>query len=57
MKGSDEWKTGKIISAQPKSNGKYSHWLNIEPEGKNGNPVCINWNHVDQWRELPQVTE
>ena len=29
MKGSDEWKTGKIMSAQPKSTGKYSHWLNI----------------------------
>ena len=53
MKGSDEWKTGKIMTAQPKSTGKYSHWLNIEPEAKNENPVCINWDHVDQLRELP----
>ena len=31
--------------------GKYSHWLNIEPEVENENPVCI------KWRELPWVTE
>ena len=57
MKESDEWNTGKIMSAQPKLTGKYSHQLNIEPEAGNENPVCINWDHVDQWRELPQVTE
>ena len=57
MKGSDEWKRGKIMSTQPKSTGKYSHWLNIEPKVENENPVCINWDHVDQWRELPQVIE
>ena len=57
MKCSDEWKRGKIMSTQPKSTGKYSHWLNIEPKVENENPVCINWDHVDQWRELPQVIE
>ena len=55
MQESDEWKTGKIMSAQPKLTGKYSHWLNIEPAAENENPVCINWDHVDQWRE-PQIT-
>ena len=48
MKRSNEWKTGKIMSAQPKSTGKYSHWLNIEPEAENQNPVCINWDHVER---------
>ena len=48
IKGSDEWKTGKIMSAQPKSTGKYSHWMNMKPEAENENPVCINWDHVDQ---------
>ena len=24
---------------------------------ENENPVCINQDHVDQWRELPQVIE
>ena len=28
---------------------------NIEPD-ENENPVCINCDHVDQWREVPQVT-
>ena len=35
MTGSDEWKTGKIMCAQSKLVGKYSHWLNIEPEKEN----------------------
>ena len=39
MKESDEWKTGKIISAQSKLTKKYSHWLNIEPEVENENVV------------------
>ena len=46
------------MSEQPKLTGKYSHWLNIKPETENENPFSINWDHVDQWRELPpQVTE
>ena len=42
MKRSDEWRTGKIMSAQPKLTGKYRQWLNIEPEAENENLVCIN---------------
>ena len=45
------------MSAQPKSTGKYSYWLNIEPKVEKENPVCMNWDHVDQWKELPQVAE
>ena len=52
MKGGYEWKTRKIMSALPKSTWKYSHWLIIEPEAENENPVCISWDHVDPWREL-----
>ena len=48
MKESNEWKTGKIMNSQSKSIGRYSDWLNIEPEAEDENPVCINWNHVDQ---------
>ena len=54
---SDEWKTGNIMSAQLKLIGKYSPLLNIELEAVNENPVCIKWDHVDQGKELPQVTE
>ena len=45
------------MSVHPKSTGKCGHWLNIEPEAENENPVCTHWDYVDQWRELPQVTE
>ena len=45
------------MSAPPKLTEKYSHWLNIKPEVENEHPVCISWDYVDQWRELPQVTE
>ena len=24
---------------------------------KNKNPICINWDHIDQWRLLHQVTD
>ena len=47
MNESEEWKKGKIMSTQPKSTGKYSHWLNIKLEAENENLVCINWDHVD----------
>lgn len=57
INGSEEWKKGKVMSVQPKSTGKYSHWINIEPEDENEDQVCINWNHIDHWREVPQYTE
>ena len=56
IKGSDEWKQEElwVYSLNRLEN---SHWLNIGPEVENENPVCIKWDHVDQWRELSQVTE
>ena len=57
MKGSDEWETGTIMNTQPELTGKYSDWLNREAEVENENPVYINWDYLDQLRELPQVTE
>ena len=36
------------MNAQPKSTGKYSHWLNIEPKVESENPVSISMDHVDQ---------
>lgn len=56
ISGSDEWKKGKIMSTQTKSTGKYS-WLNIIPKKEHEDPVCINWNYVNQWSELPQVRD
>lgn len=57
LRGSDEWKKGMVMSTQPKSTGKYSHWLNIKPEAENEDHLCVNWDHVDQWRKLSHVTE
>ena len=57
MNGSEERRKGKMMSTQSKSTGKYSHWLVIKPEVENKNPICINWDHVDQWRQLHQVTK
>ena len=50
-------KKGKIMSTQPLLTGKYSYWLNIKPEAENKNLIYINWDHVDQWRLLHQVTD
>ena len=59
MKGRDEWEKKKRKDLRVDSLNwlENSHWLNIKPEVENENPVCINWDHVDQWRELLQVTE
>ena len=51
-----EYKMKEVMSGNRKSNGKYSLWLNIEPEAENENSVCIDWNHVGQWSEQHQVT-
>ena len=56
MNWSEEWKKEKIMGTQPKSTGKYNHeW--IKPEVENENPICINWDHFDQWRLLHKVTD
>ena len=39
MKGSDEWKTGKILRALPKLTKR---WSLAEYRTENENPVCIN---------------
>lgn len=48
ISGSDEWRKGKIMSTQTKSTGKYRCWLNIIPEKDHEDPICINWNYVNQ---------
>ena len=29
----------------------------MKPEAENENPICINWDHVDQWWQLLQVKD
>ena len=31
--------------------------MNIKSEEENETPICINWDHVGQWRQLHQVTD
>lgn len=34
---------------------KYIHWVNIIAEEDKEEPVCINWDYVDKWKEIFQV--
>ncbi|GAB1599998.1 hypothetical protein Ahia01_000277300 [Argonauta hians] len=52
--GNEEWKKGKIMNTQPKLSGNYGHWRNVEPAAENESPLCVNWDEVDQWREVTE---
>ena len=45
-----EWKNGKVMNMQPKRNSKYKNWVNIEGDGED---LCVNFEHVEEWREIP----
>ena len=51
----NEMNKGTISFKQPKSSGMYNHWLNVKME--NGDEQCINWDHVQQWRYIPERNE
>ena len=44
---------GKVLSRQPKKNGKWGHWLNIKPD-ESCNPISLNWKDVMDWQELEE---
>ena len=48
----DDWACAKILSKQPKQSGKYRDWLNVHVDGQD-DPICVNWDHVSEWCELP----
>ena len=48
----NDWKTAKVLSVQPKQTGKYKDWINVHVDGEE-DPICVNWDHVDEWSELP----
>lgn len=52
LKDSDVWNNAKILSSQPKKSGKYKNYLNVHVSG-NSDPICVNWDVVDQWKILP----
>ena len=43
-----------VMNVQPRANGKYKGWLNVDEEGKG--KICINWSEsVEYWREVERV--
>ena len=41
----------KVLSVQPKRNGKNGNWLNIHVDGEES-PSSVNWDDVIEWREI-----
>ena len=48
----DDWSMAKVLSRQPKQSGQYCDWLNVHVDGQD-EPICVNWDHVNAWSELP----
>ena len=48
----DDWSKAKVLSIQPKQTGQYRDWLNVHVDGQD-EPMCVNWDHVSAWSELP----
>ena len=48
----DDWNQAKVLSRQPKQTGQYRDWLNVHVDGHD-EPICVNWDNVDEWCELP----
>ena len=48
----DDWSMAKVLSYQPKQTGQYRDWLNVLVDGQDA-PICVNWDHVIAWSELP----
>ena len=44
----EDWRTGKIMKAQPKATGTYSNWRNVDLD--EGTSLCVNWDDVIQWQ-------
>lgn len=49
IRGTDNWRKAKVRQTQPRANGRYKNWVNVDEDEE---PVCIKWTDVDQWREL-----
>ena len=56
MLGDRHWKEAKVLSVQPKQTGKYRDWINVHVTGEE-DPICVNWDDVELWSELPYPDE
>ena len=52
LQNDDDWYMAKVLSYQPKQTGQYRDWLNVLVDGQDA-PICVNWDHVVSWSELP----
>ena len=48
----ENWSMAKVLSKQPKQTGQYCDWLNVHVDGQD-EPICVNWDDVSAWSELP----
>lgn len=42
----------KVFSTRPKQTGQYKDWINVHVDSQE-EPVCVNWDKVDEWCDLP----
>ena len=46
----------KVLSLQPKRNGKNGNWLNVHVSGED-TPTSVNWDDVVEWREIADTEQ
>ena len=46
----------KVLSQQPKRNGKNGNWLNVHVDGDD-DPSSVNWDDVSEWKEVEAEEE
>ena len=46
----------KVLSVQPKRQGKHGNWVNVHVSGEE-NPCSINWDDISEWREIEETEE
>ena len=46
----------KVLSVQPKRQGKNGNWVNVRVNGAE-NPCSINWDDISEWREVVDAEE
>ena len=46
----------KVLSQQPKRNGKNGNWLNVHIDGDD-DPSSVNWDDISEWKEIDAEEE
>ena len=51
-----DWKHAKVLSKQPRREGRNKSWINVHVTGED-EPCSVNWDDVESWNELPYPEE